>query len=403
MATEQNYLPALKELTRCFFKLKDYPNANLYAEKVLKIDDSATEVVRIKNTCQKMLEGGSTGPELRITKGDHSTKRNTISNDWRTILWEGINLKKKGLGTTILDKSCLEQALDKFETVLLLKPGHVTALEDAISILKNLKMHDKLVARIDERIDQAGRSENVEMINAISRKFLPLKLRALMESGYFHEALDSAIELMRINKNGSTNFIRAKEQEIQILVKLGSTKEVNSLMQTAKKYFKGKKWEDADKTYDKIIELMPSNVTSRAFKASCLGALGKRKEAIECCEEAESITPHSKIAMAFVLRTKGEIYLKDGNPSEASNCLRKGIELDPNLPSIWITWGQYAQALFKLEKWEDAEESYAKWGKLRPESKAWSLYLPHPRPSFISIVIARLTTSLEARSFAFGA
>ena len=42
----------------------------------------------------------------------------------------------------------------------------------------------------------------------------------------------------------------------------------------------------------------------------------------------------------------------------------------------------------------------SKWSKCK---FIWSLSLPAPRPSLISISIERLTTSLDAKSFAFGA
>jgi hypothetical protein len=42
-------------------------------------------------------------------------------------------------------------------------------------------------------------------------------------------------------------------------------------------------------------------------------------------------------------------------------------------------------------------------GRWVMSSSTWSLFGPQPRPSLISVVMARDTTSREARSLAFGA
>ena len=108
LVTDPNYLPALKTMTIWLYKLKEYRDTLVYANRFLEIDDSVEEIVSIKNTCQKMSEAeDSEEPELRLTMGDTSTKR-LSKLDWRNLMWDGINLKKNG---------DLEKALEKFESV----------------------------------------------------------------------------------------------------------------------------------------------------------------------------------------------------------------------------------------------------------------------------------------------
>ena len=93
LVTDATYLQALKTMTLCLYKLKEYPDALVYANRFLEFDDSVEEIVSIKNTCQKMSEGGDgEEPEPRITMGDASTKRLSKPN-WRNLMWDGINFK----------------------------------------------------------------------------------------------------------------------------------------------------------------------------------------------------------------------------------------------------------------------------------------------------------------------
>ena len=195
-----------------------------------------------------------------------------------------------------------------------------------------------------------------------------MKVKTLMKLKLFYDALDSVILL----EMASPNFKTARTLKDAIKKNLGYTPDVKSLQGNALKYYKEKKWEEALKTYDRIILLLPSNLTSHAYKALCLSRLKKYGEAIECCKEAESVTPHSKIGMSFVLRVRGDIHLRNGNPSEASKYLHDGIKLDPRPPTLYAL-DAYGRALYESEKWEEAAACFGKCANL--QNKSWYLYL----------------------------
>jgi serine/threonine protein kinase len=116
------------------------------------------------------------------------------------------------------------------------------------------------------------------------------------------------------------------------------------------------RYEDAIKAFDSFLAIVPDG--SAAFnRAVCFENLGRFEEALktyEYCARNNDIRGLVNI---------GNCLRKLGRKEEAVNYARRAIELKPNDVACWIAMGN---AVFALEKWQEAMSAYATAHELDP-------------------------------------
>jgi serine/threonine-protein kinase len=112
-------------------------------------------------------------------------------------------------------------------------------------------------------------------------------------------------------------------------------------------------WREAEKEYQRAIELNPAYATAYQWYSFALFRAGRRDEALEAAERAQELDPLSLPISGCV----GYLYYVSRDYDEAIKESRKTIELDPSHPmvhaylgTIYAQIGDYEQAIPELEK-----------------------------------------------------
>lgn len=101
--------------------------------------------------------------------------------------------------------------------------------------------------------------------------------------------------------------------------------EVKPLAEQAKQAFEREKFTDAEKLYEKALQLAPNNVYLLSNRAVVQFRMGKFKQAEEGFKKALSVAPED----AFCWSTIGIVYYSEAKYDEAVNALTKSLAINP--------------------------------------------------------------------------
>ena len=105
--------------------------------------------------------------------------------------------------------------------------------------------------------------------------------------------------------------------------------EVKPLADQAKKAFEGEKFSDAEKLYDKTLQMAPNNVYLLSNRAVVQFRMGKFKQAEESFKKALALAPED----AFCWSTIGIVYYSEEKYDDAVNALTKSLAINPKNPT----------------------------------------------------------------------
>lgn len=112
-------------------------------------------------------------------------------------------------------------------------------------------------------------------------------------------------------------------------------------------------WRDAEREYQKSIQLNPGYATAHHWYFLTLTMTGRFKEAQKEMERARELDPLSLIIQTDM----GSCYYFNGEYDRAIELLRKVLELDPNFPSahrfltaVYEQMGRFEEAILAFEK-----------------------------------------------------
>ena len=104
---------------------------------------------------------------------------------------------------------------------------------------------------------------------------------------------------------------------------------VKPIAEEAKKYFDKEKFAEAEKQYDKALQLEPNNVYLLSNRAVAQFRSGKYKQAEESFKKALAISPDD----AFCWSTLGIVYYSEEKYDEAVNALTKSLAINSKNPT----------------------------------------------------------------------
>jgi tetratricopeptide (TPR) repeat protein len=112
-------------------------------------------------------------------------------------------------------------------------------------------------------------------------------------------------------------------------------------------------WSEAEKKYQRALELDPNNAAAHFFYAHLNSNLGRHAKALTMAKRARELDPLSLI----VNSAEGQFLFFAGQPDEAVSRLNKTLELDPNfwhshliLSGIYAEKRMFAEAVAEAEK-----------------------------------------------------
>ena len=104
---------------------------------------------------------------------------------------------------------------------------------------------------------------------------------------------------------------------------------VKPIADQAKKAFDGEKFAEAEKLYDKTLQIAPNNVYLLSNRAVVQYRMGKFKQSEETFKKALAIAPED----AFCWSTIGIVYYQEEKFDEAVNALTKSLAINPRNPT----------------------------------------------------------------------
>jgi len=112
-------------------------------------------------------------------------------------------------------------------------------------------------------------------------------------------------------------------------------------------------WRDAERKYQRALELDPNNAAANYFYAHLNSNLGRHAEALTLAKRARELDPLSLITNS----AEGQFLFYAGKPDEAASRLNKTLELNPNfwhthlvLSGIYAEKQMFAEAVAEAEK-----------------------------------------------------
>ncbi len=105
--------------------------------------------------------------------------------------------------------------------------------------------------------------------------------------------------------------------------------EVKPIAEQAKQAFEREKFPDAEKLYDKALQMSPNNVYLLSNRAVVQFRQGKFKQAEESFKKALALAPED----AFCWSTIGIVYYSEEKYDEAVNALTKSLAINPRNPT----------------------------------------------------------------------
>jgi len=106
---------------------------------------------------------------------------------------------------------------------------------------------------------------------------------------------------------------------------------------------------------------MQNNVNELCAEANRKLELGQHEEANRCYDRALELDPHN----AIIWYNKGSCLSKLSQYKKAIQCFEKALELDPHNVDIWLG---YSRELVRLERFNEALRYYKKALKLNPKN-----------------------------------
>jgi tetratricopeptide (TPR) repeat protein len=129
-------------------------------------------------------------------------------------------------------------------------------------------------------------------------------------------------------------------------------------------FYKGQ-YEEALKTFDKVIELKPDDADAWSNKGAALGKLDQYEEALKAYDKAIELKPDD----ADAWYNKGVALGEFDQYEEALKAYDKAIELKPDDADAWSNKGA---VLGELDQYEEALKAYDKAIELKPDyADAW--------------------------------
>jgi len=136
---------------------------------------------------------------------------------------------------------------------------------------------------------------------------------------------------------------------------------VNELLAEATRKLELGQHEEANRCYDRALELLPQNAGIWNNKGFCLSKLGQHDEAIRCYDRALELDPKD----AGIWNNKGSCLSNLGQNRKAIQHYERALELDTHNVEIWLGYGD---VLNKLDRFNEALRCFNKALKLNPKN-----------------------------------
>ncbi len=127
-----------------------------------------------------------------------------------------------------------------------------------------------------------------------------------------------------------------------------STNDISSLMQTAIKNLKSKKYTEAESALKKILKIEPDNPNALHFFGLLCHQTGDNKRGLVLMAKSIELFPSN----ASFYCNFGPALLKEGKLSEAMTCYKKALDIDPDnsiaynsLGNLYDTMGKHKRAI----------------------------------------------------------
>ncbi|MEO0275958.1 MAG: tetratricopeptide repeat protein [candidate division WOR-3 bacterium] len=226
------------------------------------------------------------------------------------------------------------------------KLGFYEAAENIFINLRK-KIHDsRIILKLAEIYTKIGRLKEAEK-----------ELEEIKEGGiFYYEKLLLLSEIKEKNEEYTealkiiSKLFEFKKDDTKVLLKFG------------KLLLKTKRFEDAKKTFLKILEKEPFNKIAEYYLAKVYLHTNELDKAKELCEKL--LIKEKQNPYAFLL--KGEILIKEGKYKEALSYLEESIKIN-----LWFSIAHYYMGiLYALEgKYEEAIHHWEKVIKMEPNTK----------------------------------
>jgi tetratricopeptide (TPR) repeat protein len=246
-------------------------------------------------------------------------------------------------GTALEGLSNYDEAIRCYDIVIQMEPKNAAPLINKGHALGQLGKYDEAIRCFDKAIEIDPEDPTAWYNKGVSLSILKEYLKAI-------ECLDKAIGAdprertlwYRKGVHHTAAFSRADPFNIK-------AKALDHLGE----------YDDAIKSYDKVIEIEPRNVEAHYSKGHILGQLGKYDEAIRCFDKAIEIEPRNVDARI----AKGLDLDKLHKHEEAIIYYDKALEIKPDNAIAWFAKGL---ALHYLKRFNEAVNSYNRAIDIKP-------------------------------------
>ena len=154
----------------------------------------------------------------------------------------------------------------------------------------------------------------------------------------------------------TTDFIRENQQYCQTIESfvVSLSEKEKELFKEAKVFTSKGKYNEAIRTYKKIVKLNPKSMSAYGLWGFCLKAINKHKDAIKKYKEVLKIEPNSELAYMSWGTCLTELGLYD----EAVEKYKKAADISPDYAYVHKLWGECLREQMKydeaIEKYQDA-------------------------------------------------
>jgi tetratricopeptide (TPR) repeat protein len=263
-----------------------------------------------------------------------------------------------GKGMALYKQKKYKEALECFNEVLRIKPRNVVAsdyLEMITDRISKERSGEAKVSDKDIKQDTVIEKRNEEKVKKGLSDFAQME-KALTDSTQIpSETIELAYQFYKKGRYHAA--IRWYEQVLKIEPRF----ELAWYNKGLALHHLGK-YQEAIISYDKALEIKPNDADVWTNKGLALHHLGKYQEAIISYDKALEIKPNDVIACT----NKGAALHHLGKYQEANTCYYKALEIKPDYGDAWYK----GLALDKPEKEKDVETYFKKAKELPPETYA---------------------------------
>jgi len=185
-------------------------------------------------------------------------------------------------------------------------------------------------------------------------------------------------------------FPKAKEAAMKALEIDNSLGEAHNSLATVIYGFDWN-WEEAEKEYQKAIELSPSYATAHQWYGEFLTYMGRFDEGLKEIERAQKLDPLSLMINAV----GGLFYFLARDYDKGIERCKRTLELDPDFPPahLYLSWNYFGKEMYE-EGWSEAQKSgdqyhiasaYAVMNRKEEARRLLTSLLKQPQPSEIDI------------------